>query len=149
MLLRIQHYDLRSMYKPGKEVMLVAALSRTPGEESETIDLDIKVDLVQFSTQKQAKLREATQEDNELRTLKDIIVQGWSDRHRQVPLRVLQYWPYIDELTVEDGIIMKGECVVIPAVMQKYVLAKLHESHQGIEKTKLRARTCVFRTISM
>jgi transposase InsO family protein len=144
MLLRIQHYNLRIIYKPGKEVMLADALSRTPGEESETIDLDIKVDLVQFSTQKQAELRKATREDNELRTLTDIIVQGWPDRHKQVPLPVRQYWSYRDELTVEDGIIMKGECVIISAVMQKYILTKLHESHQGIEKTKLRARTCVF-----
>ena len=39
---------------------------------------------------------------------------------------------------------MKGERVLIPAKMRPEILAKLHEAHQGIEKTRLRARTCVY-----
>ena len=39
---------------------------------------------------------------------------------------------------------MKSERVVIPKVLQKGVLETIHSAHQGIEKCKLRARTCVF-----
>ena len=39
---------------------------------------------------------------------------------------------------------MKGDRIVIPLSLQAETLTKLHESHQGIEKTRLRARTCVY-----
>ena len=39
---------------------------------------------------------------------------------------------------------MKGDRLVIPSSMQVQILAKLHESHQGIEKTRLRARATVY-----
>ncbi|XP_014668373.1 PREDICTED: uncharacterized protein K02A2.6-like [Priapulus caudatus] len=144
MLLRIQHYDLTIQYKPGKEVMLADALSRTPGKESRAIDLDVRVDLVQFSAQKRDELRETTVADRELRELQEVIMQGWPERRVQLPHAVRPYWSYRDELTVQDGIIMKGERAIIPESMHDYILTKLHESHQGMEKTKLRARTCVF-----
>ena len=38
---------------------------------------------------------------------------------------------------------MKGDRLVIPLSLQAEVLTKLHEAHQGIEKTRLRARSCV------
>lgn len=47
-------------------------------------------------------------------------------------------------MAVEDGLVLKGERIVIPPAIQSYVLDKLHEGHQGVEKTKLRARDCVF-----
>ena len=39
---------------------------------------------------------------------------------------------------------MKGDRLVIPLSLQAEVLSKLHETHQGIEKTQLRARSCVY-----
>ena len=39
---------------------------------------------------------------------------------------------------------MKGDRFVIPSSMQVHILAKLHEYHQGIEKTRLRARATVY-----
>ena len=40
---------------------------------------------------------------------------------------------------------MKGDRLVIPISLQAEVMSKLHEAHQGIEKTRLRARSCVYR----
>ena len=39
---------------------------------------------------------------------------------------------------------MKGDRIIIPTNVRPDILAKLHEAHQGVEKTRLRARTCVF-----
>ncbi|XP_014676736.1 PREDICTED: uncharacterized protein K02A2.6-like [Priapulus caudatus] len=144
MLLRIQQYDLQLVYKPGKEVAVADALSRSPVSDSTTIDLDVKFHLVQFSEQRQHELRKATQSDSELQALESVILSGWPERQNELPTTLRQYWSYRDELSIQDGIIVKGERVVIPASMQCYILEKLHESHQGIEKTKMRARTCVF-----
>ena len=44
----------------------------------------------------------------------------------------------------DDGIVLKGNRIVMPASLQPETLVKLHESHQGTEKMRLRARSCVF-----
>ena len=144
MFLRVQPYDFVLRYKPGKQMMLADAMSRQPSSKSTQIDLDIQVSFVQFSTQKLQSIREATQADDELCSLRAVIVDGWPDsqRHLAAPLR--PYWSCRDELAVEDGLIMKGDRLVIPLSLQAEVLSKLHEAHQGIEKTRLRARSCVY-----
>ena len=144
MFLRVQPYDFVLRYKPGKQMMLADAMSTQPSSESTQIDLDIQVSFVQFSTQKLQSIREATQADDELCALRAVIVDEWPDsqRHLAAPLR--PYWSCRDELAVEDGLIMKGDRLVIPLSLQAEVLSKLHEAHQGIEKTRLRARSCVY-----
>ena len=42
------------------------------------------------------------------------------------------------------GLVMKRHQIIIPQVLQGDILAKLHASHQGTEKSKLRARTSAF-----
>ena len=38
----------------------------------------------------------------------------------------------------------KGERVIIPETLKSIILGKLHQSHMGMEKTKLRTRTSIF-----
>ena len=144
MFLRVQPYDFVLRYKPGKQMMLADVMSRQPSSETTQIDLDVQVSFVQFSTQKLQAIKEATRADDELCALRTVIVEGWpeSQRHLQPPLR--PYWSCRDELSIEDGLIMKGDRLVIPLSLQAEVLTKLHEAHQGIEKTRLRARSCVY-----
>ena len=69
---------------------------------------------------------------------------GLQQRIQQVPKITKHYWSYRDEIAIQDGVLMKGHHIIIPRQMQKEILAKLHSSHQGTEKTKLRARTSVY-----
>ena len=41
------------------------------------------------------------------------------------------------ELSVAEGLILKGSKIVIPPKMQKRVIKIVHEGHQGLVKTKL------------
>ena len=125
-------------------MMLADVMSRQPSSEVTQIDIDVQVSFVQFSTQKLQAIREATLVDDELCALRTVIEEGWPEiqRHQQPPLR--PYWSCRDELAIEDGLIMKGDRLVIPLSLQAEVLTKLHEVHQGIEKTRLRARSCVY-----
>lgn len=53
MLLRLQEYDMVIKYRPSKEMLLTDGLSRLPNKKNkEVIDLNIKVNFVQFSTEK-------------------------------------------------------------------------------------------------
>ena len=70
-----------------------------------------------------------TQEDDELLLLKHTITQGWPSTIKEVP-RVLQsHWTFREELTIEDGIILKGTRIVIPVKKHEAVLMLIHEGH--------------------
>jgi transposase InsO family protein len=61
-----------------------------------------------------------------------------------VPLSVLPYWNIRDELSVIDGIILKGDRIVVPLAMRKEMLQRIHHGHMGIEKSKRRARDALY-----
>ena len=54
------------------------------------------------------------------------------------------YWNFREELTIEDGLILKGERIVIPPTLRPEILDTLHKGHLGQEKCLLRARATVF-----
>ena len=132
-------------YRAGKELLLADGLSRLPNPRSkQEINLDIVVSLVQFSTEKIRLLQRETSNDAALCNLREVIVEGWPDKRDNIPKPLRRYWCYRDELSVEDGLIMKGERVVIPQSVQSEVLELLHAGHQRIEKCKLRAKSCIY-----
>ena len=46
-------------------------------------------------------------------------------------------------MSVEDGLVMKGDYVMVPKTLQAEMHQKLQLAHQGLEKTRMRARPCV------
>ena len=69
-----------------------------------------------------------------------MIIEGWPEERSQLPSDMKPYWDFRDELSVYDGIIFKGERVVIPKDMQSEILHMIHYSHQGLVKSKQLAR---------
>ena len=102
----------------------------------------------QFTGDVITRLKTATQQDEELTVLREVISQGWPAQRKEAPTAVHGYWNYRDELAIEKGLILiiKGECIVIPRSMIPDILEQLHSAHQGGEKMKLRARSTVFWT---
>ena len=60
------------------------------------------------------------------------------------PLKFRDFWSYRDELSILDGLVVKGTRIVIPEACHKEVLEKLHQGYFGVERTKLRARDSVY-----
>ena len=77
MLLRIQGYDTCIKHKAGKDMLLADGLSRllTP-TQAPTIQLDVKVEHIQFSQQKKQQVQEATDADALLTKLGRVIMAG-------------------------------------------------------------------------
>ena len=69
MLLRIQPYDVHISYRPGKEIALGDTLSGQPCPDNKTIELDVQISHVHFSTRKLDDLRRETRNDSELQNL--------------------------------------------------------------------------------
>ena len=106
MLLRFQEYDMVIKYWPGNEILLADGLSRLPSKKNkEVIDLDIKVDLVQFSTEKLTQTCQAINADPILCELKMWILKGWPESRRELNKDLQPYWSYQDELSIENGVL--------------------------------------------
>ena len=89
-------------------------------------------------------LQRETDTDEVLSTLKAVMMAGWPDDKSKVPDILHPYFSYADELTVQDGIIFKGERVVIPLNMRAQMKRDIHESHLGMNGCTSRARESLF-----
>ena len=90
------------------------------------------------------QLKTATQSDETMQALKTVILKGWPDTRKDLPDQVTPYFSYRDELTLHDGLIFKGENVVVPESMRRPLKEHLHISHPGGESMLRRACECVF-----
>ena len=134
MLLCLQEYDLSIIYCPGKEMSLADGFSWLPNKKTkEEINLNVRVDFVQFSTEKLTQIHQATKADPILCELRETILQGWPNTFRETSKNLQPYWSYRDELAIENGILMKSGRIIIPKMMQPEILQKIHYGHQGME----------------
>ena len=56
----------------------------------------------------------------------------------------MPFWNFRDELCVEDGLVLKGQCIILPKSIHAAGLEQIHYAHQCAEKCKLRAKASVF-----
>ena len=79
-------------------------------------------------------IRLETAKDDELLLLKHIVTTGWPEQIREVPKEIQPYWTFREELTVENGLLLKSTRIIIPKVMRDQFLTELHTGHLGITK---------------
>ena len=123
------------------------ALSRlSPEETGEVKGMDVQLLEIcpQFSNDMIKRIKEATAADPELSALKEQTYIGWPSDIKGVPALIKPYWAFRDEISIDNGLMMKRHRIIIPKALQNVILLKLHASHQGTEKTKLRARSAFY-----
>ena len=146
-LIRTFPYHFTVYYIPGITNQLADCLSWLG--QKDTIKLP-KLYAYQITNQLCARsdslnqLRIATQEDDELALLKYTITQGWPSTIKEVPHILQPYWTFGEELTVQDGLVLKGTRIVIPTKKHEAVLKLIHEGHIGLNKCKLHTKDTVY-----
>ena len=141
MLLWLQDYDFTIKYRPGNEMVVADTLSRYSPEDTSEILLDISLNHVYINPEKKWDYQLAIQDDPLLHALADIILAGWPDNIKDVPKALRPYHGQCDSLTVEDGLILRGEAIIVfPGERRKI----LEQGHLGISKCQNRARQCVY-----
>ena len=71
-------------------------------------------------------------------------MSGWPSTIKEI-LQVLHpYWTFHEELTIEDGLILKGTQIVIPNKKCETIHKQIHDSHLGLTKCKLHAKQLVY-----
>lgn len=150
MLLKMQLYDVTIVYRSGKSMQLADTLSRAYlsakyenicSNDTEIVNM---IKQLPISEPRTLEIRQHTDCDQTLQQLKEIILTGWPLIKDDVPLDILPYFHCRDELTVEDGIIIRGERAVIPKTLRKDMISRVHSSHLGIEACLRRARECIY-----
>ena len=146
MLLRPEPYDCIVKYLPGREMVTADAQSRlSPLDEFEVSDMNVKVHhLIRITPAKMEEFKEETAKDETLQLLSSQVIQGWPDSAKKIVPALKPYWPLRDDTSVEDGLILLGSRVIVPESLRGNILHQIHGGHFGIEKCKVRAKSCVY-----
>lgn len=78
--------------------------------------------------------------DQEMQELKTVILNGWPERKSGLPRGATEHYSVCEELTVQDGLIFRGERVVVPRGVRKQMVQQIHSTHIGAEGCLRRAR---------
>ena len=128
-------------------MLLADTLSRLveQGSAREIPGLDVSIaQVLKMEPTRLESLQEDTKADPTLAELTDLILTGWPNSMQDIPEHLHPYWCFRDELTILDGLIMKGNRVVIPTSMRSATLNRLHDAHQGLTSMLRRARRTVY-----
>lgn len=83
---------------------------------------------------------------NKLEKKKKKIYEGWQDRKKKCAEALHGFWnfEFRDKLTIEDSLILKGICIVVPPNLREEMISVLHQEHLGKENCRRRAGTSTF-----
>ena len=90
------------------------------------------------------EIKSATEVDAELQALAPTITQGWPERRADVPSQLQVYFSFREELSIQDGVVLKGERIVVPSSLRQCVMDKVHASHLGIKGCYRRAKEAFY-----
>ena len=147
-LIKTFAYDFTVKYLPGENNQLADCLSRL-GCLQDKIKLPrLKVHLLttrlSATSDKLQQIRQATQDDDTMALLKYTITHGWPKTVQELPKELQAYWTFREEMTVEDGLILKATRIVIPPGMRESILQQLHDGHLSFTKCYNRAKQTVY-----
>ena len=114
------------------------------GEDCSELEVVEERDFVRVKDQRLVEVKKAAITDPEQIALSHVIKQGWPVHWKEVPEAVRKYWNFRELLVIWDGIIFKGDQVVVPEALRQNYLQKLHSSHMGSESTLRRARNAIY-----
>ena len=144
MLLHFQCHDYTIHYCPSKEMALPDTLSQFSPCPGPDIPLDIAIHHAHLSPERKEAFQQAFVSNPMMCTLTDMIITSWPDDIKAVPYLLCPYWQHWETLTIEDGLVLCGEALIIPPSERERMLQQLHQFHQGITKAQLFTCGCVF-----
>ncbi|XP_055887318.1 uncharacterized protein K02A2.6-like [Biomphalaria glabrata] len=150
MLLRLMKYEILLEYKPGKEMSIPDTLSRAslPIKYPSSDDWDAQVHLIvnslPMSDEYMNIFQQATADDAVLRLLKNNIMIGWPNKRAEITQEIRAYSGFKEELSESNGLLFKGERLIVPKVLQKEMLQRLHQGHLGRDRCLVTAKEVFF-----
>ena len=119
-------------------------LPEVGGEDAKEFELVNMIKPLPVSDQKLKEIQRETETDQTLQVVKSLILKGWPNEKNDLPFQAVPYYGLRDELTVQDGVIIRRQTVVIAASLRKEMKNKLLSSHMGTESCLRRVREYIF-----
>lgn len=91
------------------------------------------VEFLPITSQRLVDLRRKTELDEGLQQLK-----------RDVPSEIRRYFDFKEELSIQDGILFKGNRVIVPVALRPHMITQVRSSHLGIKSCLNKARDVLF-----
>ena len=167
---KVAPYIFTAVWRPGKELCIPDALSRSPVSDPTAADEELgaetgfrvrsiatlrAIDSLAPTTSDDAdvppgcdlaleELRKAAADDPEYTLLLQFVRNGFPTDRYALPNVLRPYWKLREALYCDEDLLLYGARVLVPAALRRRVLARLHDSHRGVEATKRRARQAVY-----
>lgn len=151
MRLELQRYSLDVRYKRGNELYIADALSRDfiirKDKEhvliTELEEIDMRSNLA-VAPERLSEIEEESKIDPEMNILRAYIADGWPESRHEIKDVVKAYYDYRDELSLDQGVLFRGEKVIIPKKLRYKIMTKIHTGHVGASGCIQRARNIIF-----
>ena len=125
-----------------------ASNSSEPAAEVLVIEKELEqihmADFLPISQPRIEEIQRETESDGAMQILKSTILQGWPSTKSAAPPETSPYYQIRDELTVQNGIIFRGERCVIPRPLRADTIVRIHRLHIGMEGCLRRARESIY-----
>jgi len=69
-----------------------------------------------------------------------VIKQGWPENLEAVSPSLHGYFNFREELSVQNGVVFKGERILVPLSLRQCIIDKIHASHLGAQGCLRRAK---------
>ena len=89
--------------------------------EFETINM---MKYLHVSEERLLQIQRDTEADDSLQVLKAVIQKGWPEHKSNVPSVISPYYNMRDEMSIQDGLIVKGERIVVPRASRSELLRR-------------------------
>ena len=123
MLLCLQPYDITIKYRKGVEMVLADFLSRySPRKTKCNIEMDQTIHSVHWSTTKVDELRAETSRDPTLSALMTVVGRGWPTKCSELTDALKPYWSIKDYISIDNGVLLKGQQIIVPLSLRQDVL---------------------------
>lgn len=150
-MMRWNRYDFNFVYVKGTNLTIADTLSRAylkseEGNFSERLRImALKSDEpCDIPDARLSEIKEATESDEEMQILKETVMNGWPEQKQETPQRIRHYFDFRDTISYSDGLMLKGEAVIIPKSLRSEMKARLHKAHFGYDSMLRRARGTIF-----
>uniref|UniRef100_A0A8D8X673 RNA-directed DNA polymerase n=2 Tax=Cacopsylla melanoneura TaxID=428564 RepID=A0A8D8X673_9HEMI len=150
--LRLMKYSYKIVYVPGKHIVVADYLSRHPivGLDNSTDELAEEtmayvqevINNIPTTDENVMNAMNAQAKDDIIKEICKKIETQWERPKTNDPL--LPFFHVKDELSVCNGMLMRGSRIVVPSSLRNDMLHRIHMGHLGITKSRLRARCALW-----
>jgi hypothetical protein len=138
-------YSYTLKFKKGSDLILPDYMSRKPLPIQDKIDqtinvvqevreLELPVQTIQIAAE--------TNKDPVLSRVLNLTMSGWPEHCSDEAIK--PFWLKREIIGIEQNCLMLGERIIIPKTLQSFVMSLLHESHPGMVRMKLLARSIIW-----